>query len=382
MVRSRTKEPELCIVLDFGGSLTKGIYRDKSGEATLFSMEPEVISLPKTSIDEYEALKMGTPDPTDSAWVGCGDDYYAVGYLARSQFYGNAGLSSFKYERAFPKTLAAVWAVAHRLGLTQKKKISAAIGVLLPAGEYENAELLKEFITEGLANFSTPTGTMSVSLTHYQSKPEGGGVLMVYATAQGAAVLKTKTVAVVMVGYRNASILVSERGVVGKRVTSPLGFVRLVELVEKRISTLVNTARLATAIALAGESIKTAPLMPLAMSSQQESRLSEVEKLVSAISSSRTQYLHSLSSWLRENLPKELDEVILCGGTAYYLRDSLEKFFSSCSVEVVWDGDMELPLHLQTQDLGRRMCDVYGMYRYFTTTMLKSNKVALVARES
>jgi hypothetical protein len=248
---------------------------------------------------------------------------YAVGYLASSQFYGNAGLSSFKYERAFPKTLAAVWAVAHRLGLTKKKKISAAIGVLLPAGEYENASRLKELITEGLDNFSTPTGTMSVSLSHYESKPEGGGVLMVYATSQDAAVLKSKTVAVVMVGYRNASILVSERGVVGKRLTSPLGFIRLVELVERRISTLVGTARLAAAIARAGESIQTAPLMPLAMSSQKESRLSEVEKLVGAIESSRDQYLHSLSSWLRENLPKELDEVILCGGTAYYLRDSL-----------------------------------------------------------
>jgi hypothetical protein len=323
MVRSRTKEPELSLVLDFGGSLTKGIYRGKSGEAMLFSMEPEVISLPKASIDEYEARKMGTPDPADAAWVGCGDDYYAVGYLASSQFYGNAGLSSFKYERAFPKTLAAVWAVAHRLGLTKKKKISAAIGVLLPAGEYENASRLKELITEGLDNFSTPTGTMSVSLSHYESKPEGGGVLMVYATSQDAAVLKSKTVAVVMVGYRNASILVSERGVVGKRLTSPLGFIRLVELVERRISTLVGTARLAAAIARAGESIQTAPLMPLAMSSQKESRLSEVEKLVGAIESSRDQYLHSLSSWLRENLPKELDEVILCGGTAYYLRDSL-----------------------------------------------------------
>ena len=146
---------------------------------------------------------------------------------------------------------------------------------------------------------------------------------MVYATSQDAAVLKSKTVAVVMVGYRNASILVSERGVVGKRLTSPLGFIRLVELVERRISTLVGTARLAAAIARAGESIQTAPLMPLAMSSQKESRLSEVEKLVGAIESSRDQYLHSLSSWLRENLPKELDEVILCGGTAYYLRDSL-----------------------------------------------------------
>lgn len=382
MVRSSTREPELCLVLDFGGSLTKGIYRDSSGQATLFSMEPEVISLPKTSIDEYELFKIGTPDPTDSAWVGIDNNYYAVGYLASSQFYANAGLSSFKYERAFPKTLAAVWAVAHRLGLTKKKKLSAAIGVLLPAGEYENASLLQEYIADGLEKFSTPTGTMSVTLNRYESKPEGGGVLMVYATQQGAAVLKSKTVAVLMVGYRNASILVSGRGVVGKRVTSPLGFVRLVELVQQRISTLAHTAQLAAAIATAGERINTTALMPLAMSNHKESRVEEVQKLASAISASRIQYWHSLSSWLREHLPQPLDEVLLCGGTAYYLKPELETFFAERDVEVIWDGNMQLPEHLHASFLGQRICDAYGVYCYLTNTMQLSNPVVSGKREA
>jgi hypothetical protein len=32
---------------------------------------------------------------------------------------------------------------------------------------------------------------------------------------------------------------------------------------------------------------------------------------------------------------------------------------------VIWDGDMELPATLQDEELGRRMCDAYGMYQYF-----------------
>jgi hypothetical protein len=369
MVSAKATAPDLTLVIDFGGSLTKVIYQDDEAQPQVLAMEPEVISLNKEVIEGYEARKMGSPDAVNSAWVGCDSSYYAVGYLARSQFYGNAGLSSHKYERAFAKTLAAVWVVAQLQGLTKKKKIKAAIAVLLPAGEFENASQLREDITDGLKEFSTPTGTMRVALTHYECKPEGGGVYMVYAKNQGSLALKTKTIAVVMVGYRNASILVASRGVVGKRETSELGFIRLVELVKGSISTVVTTARIASVIALSGESIKTAPLMSLAMSSREEVRREEVHKLASAIEVAREQYLLTLGSWFRETLPKELDEIILCGGTAYYLKESLEKHFSG--KKIIWDGDMELPSTLQEEELGRRMCDAYGMYQYFKSRITR-----------
>jgi hypothetical protein len=57
----------------------------------------------------------------------------AVGFLAKVQFNGIATTNSLKYERAYIKTLAAVWAACVELGLEKKKKIRAAIGVLLPA---------------------------------------------------------------------------------------------------------------------------------------------------------------------------------------------------------------------------------------------------------
>lgn len=133
MVKTKATAPHLTLVIDFGGSLTKVIYQGDDSQPKLLAMEPEVISLNKEVLEGYEARRLGSPDAVNSAWVGCDSDYYAVGYLARSQFYGNAGLSSHKYERAFAKTLAAVWVVAQLLGLTKKKKISAAIAVLLPS---------------------------------------------------------------------------------------------------------------------------------------------------------------------------------------------------------------------------------------------------------
>jgi hypothetical protein len=171
-----------------------------------------------------------------------------------------------------------------------------------------------------------------------------------------------------MVGYRNASILVANRGVVDQRETSALGFIKLVEQVKSRISTMADSARLAKAIALSGWEVRTEPLTPLAVSSVAEVRLEETRNLAEVITAARSQYVSSLTSWLRDTLPKDLDEVVLCGGTAYYLHKALVEHFHS--VDIIWDASMELPEDLQTGELGKRMSDAYGIYQYFTSKVL------------
>ncbi len=361
--KTKIKPPDLTIVLDFGGSATKCIYADINLNQKLLCMEPEVISLPKSAIANYEQTKLGFAQPEDSAWVSVDEGMsYVVGYLAKSRFNGNPGLSSLKYERAFPKTLAAVWVAAQELKLGNK--FNAAIAILLPAGEYESGKQLQELLIDGLKDFQTPTGKMSVNLTHFECKPEGGGVYMVHRHQLGEAA-KRQNIAVVMVGYRNASVLLSERGQVSKRITSNLGFIKLVDLVESRIAGLPSTAQLTRAIARAGEKIEARHLLPLAMSSLPETRAAEAQKIADAVSACRVEYASVLCSWFREVLPRQvnLDQAVFCGGTAEYMRSELESHFAYA--EINWHGGVELPNHLQEEEFGSRMCDVYGMFLYF-----------------
>jgi hypothetical protein len=363
-VARRKKPPELIIILDYGGSATKGVYADASLNERLLVMEPEVISLPLSAITNYEQTKLGSPHPSDAAWVSVEENScYVVGYLAQSRFNGNPGLSSLKYERAFPKTLAAVWVAAQELKLGNK--FNAAIAILLPAGEYESGNQLHELIADGLKDFQTPTGRMSVTLTHWNCKPEGGGVYMLHRHQLGGDAARRQTIAVVMMGYRNASLLLFERGQVSKRITSSLGFIKLVELVEGRIAGLPSTARLARAIAKAGERIEVRHLKALALSSVPEVRAKEAQKIADAVAACRAEYSSVFCSWLREVLPQQitLDEVVLCGGTAEYLRPELENHFAH--TEISWNGGIELPASLIDEELGSRLCDAYGMYIYF-----------------
>jgi hypothetical protein len=156
---------------------------------------------------------------------------------------------------------------------------------------------------------------------------------------------------------------------VNKRVTSNLGFVKLVEAVRDRTSGLALN-RLAAAIALAGEQPNLKALQPLLMSVTESGRRDELIELRSAIIECRLEYALSLKSWLREVLPRELDEVVLSGGTAEYLESELKDHFSGVTVN--WNASIELSESLLSAELGNRLSDAYGMYQYFLNLLSQS----------
>lgn len=361
--RKKISVPDLICVLDLGGSMTKIFFGDLSGGCWLLCMEPEVMEVPESAIVSYKRTKLGNAQPKDSAYVGVGDDYYAVGYLAQTQFFGNAGLSEPKYERALPKTLAAVWVASRQL--TLGNQFNVAIGVLLPPGEYEDRERLEALLRSALARYQTPTGTLKVNLSQFNCKPEGGGIYLMYCADRSTEV-KRCVCAVVMVGYRNASVLVSNRGQVGQLKTSNLGFIRMVELVQQRSSGLEATA-LAEAMATAGESVDIRPLRRLFQDADTDLRREKVDKLSQVIKEARTEYATMLKSWLKEALPQRVDEVVLCGGTADYLHRELNEHFPA--TPITWHADIDIPEELDQSKMGNRLADVYGMYLYFRESL-------------
>ncbi|MBW4568818.1 MAG: ParM/StbA family protein [Tolypothrix carrinoi HA7290-LM1] len=351
----------LTLALDFGGSATKIVYATSLDQkARLLCMEPEVAVLARESILEYEGGKLGSSDPENVAWVAVGEQYRAVGYLAQSRFYANAGLSELKYERAIYKTLAAIWVIKEKLQLSSR--LGVAIAVLLPPGEYEDRDRFEKMLRSSLAGYQTPTGRMSVSLKAFNCKPEGGGIYLVHRKKVGE-VLKTRVCAIAMIGYRNASVLVSHRGVIGEGKTSDLGFIRMLEKVMSKTSGL-NPKRLTPAIVEAGDEVRSAALLRLPRSTTRELRAADVQQIVAAIKSARPEYAKILISWLDETLPLDVEEIVFCGGTADYLRKELNEHYDR--IPLFWNAELVIPKALDTFGLGNRLADVYGMFLYFS----------------
>ena len=349
--------PLVTISIDFGGSGTKIIVQIRGGKPKAIWMEPGVIKANYESL-VFQTRNLNNAYPENAAWVGIGEDYRAIGYLARSAYGATPRLKPRKYELALFKTLAAVWVIKQKFKLPESFDISLAL--LLPPGEFEDSALLKPMLKEALAEFDTPTGKVNANLIGYECFPESGGIYAMYCKNTGEAI-RRKVIGLVMLGYRNASAIISRRGILNRGKTAKLGMAKMVEKVIEGTSGL-EAQELIEAIVAAGDEPKTQHFYHLCSSGNLQD--AEIEKIISVLNSSRAEYAIALVNWLKEVLPNnnELDELIICGGTADYLREELDAVFPT--IPIVWHGDVKIPQTLNEQWLENRLADVWALSVY------------------
>lgn len=354
------KMPSVMLTLDFGGSGLKCIYQKIDGEAKVLFMEAEVIAAEANSLKEKTEKQLGSAEPENMAWVGIDDDYRAIGYFASCQYQAIPLLKPKKHSLAVYRTLAAIWVVQQRLKLPQRLRI--ALAVLLPPGEIEDGPILLQNLKKALASFSTPTGKLNVGLSDFDCYSEGSGVYLMHCYHSGE-IIKQKILALIMVGYRNASILLSMKGMVTEAKSIDLGLSKYVESILKKTSGLKPAQIL--------KSIAKAPAKP----SQRDflhltevhlnlgQRLEEAAKILDAVVSCKKGYLTAIQAWLSEVLPSELDEVVFCGGTVDYFQPELDSLFPATPVK--WHGGFNYPEELNEEWLGNRLADAYGLAKVF-----------------
>ena len=357
--QKNNSSPLLILALDFGGSATKGVYCTQKNQTASLVMEPEVV---KISNDSVASSVLGATEPENAAWVNYMGETFAVGYLAKSKYYANQGLKELKYERAIAKTLAFIWAISEKLQLG--KKFRLALICLLPPGEFENRDSFHKNLEAILAGFITPTGKIQVKLTEFNCLPEGAGIYLAYQKKLGQAI-KTKIIALVMVGYRNASVLISDKGIVapdGK--TSDLGMIRLLEKAVARTSGQ-DASQLAPAVVAAGSDISTTPLTKLLKSTSNTNKRHELMQIQQAIKLARSEYAAVLTSWLDQVVARNLvSEILFCGGTADYMRRELNSHYSG--TPCLWGVGADIPTQVDGFGLGSRLADVYSVFLYFS----------------
>ncbi|MBD2354795.1 ParM/StbA family protein [Tolypothrix sp. FACHB-123] len=368
MTQRRNKSsPELILALDFGGSATKGVYSTLDMMITKsLLMEPEVV---KISPDSTTGETLGATDPENAAWIRYTGQTLAVGYLAKTKYYGNEGLKELKYERAVAKTLAAIWVTSQKLKLGAKFRV--ALVCLLPPGEFENKESFQQQLKAALADFTTPTGRMRVELFEFKCLPEGAGIYLAYQKQQGKTITTKailhrshSVIAFVMVGYRNASVLIAERGIIaadGK--TSDLGMIRLLEKVVARTSGQ-TTSQLAPAIVAAGSDISGTPFLRLLRSANNANKQQELMQIQQAVKLARNEYAAVLTSWLDQVISRnQITEILFCGGTADYMKRELNSHYPG--IPCLWGVGADIPSEVDRFGLGSRLADVYSVFLYF-----------------
>ena len=360
-MKKKPSIPDAILAIDFGGLSTRVFCQSSQAgsKASSFVMESQVGPVSQDIANCFTKPNLASASPENIAWVAIGNECRAVGYLAAAQFNAHIGLAGLKYSSALYKALAALWVVSRKLDLGNQ--FSAAISVFLPPGEFNDSKQFFELLNQYSASFETPTGKLSVTLDKTQALQEGGGIALIHNSNLGSA-FKQRVTAFVMVGFRNASVIVSARGAVGKGKTSDLGMVRLVDLVQERTSNY-DAPRLALSIASSGVSYNRPYFYRIARNREDAAKDREVDQLIEAVKLSRFDYARMLSHWINEVLPPDLDEIVFCGGTSEYMKPELRNQFSHYSLS--WHAGITVPKTLDPDGLGCRIADVYGLFSYF-----------------
>ncbi len=362
---------DLAIALDFGSSLGRAIYTTNTGyvKPEILLLDPHVIEVPEVSISNYEKYRVGKARPEDSSWVKLGDSYLAVGFLARRQFNTVHCLNALKVDSAIPLTLAMVGAIAQTKELGHE--CSLTLGVVLPWSEYKDREKLETALKESLASFIYRGEEYKVTLEKFSAFPEGAGLLARGRTAKKGQLLPRLSeinLAVLMVGYRNASLLVVERGQLTTGLTSDLGFSQMISKV-KTLTSGQTEEVLLPAICSARE-VSERTLDRLVRSQRQELREVEKQEIKEAIADAKQEYIATLSNWINQQIPPQvkLDEFLVGGGTAKYLKPELTQLLKLYSSQINWVRALEKRVEqafytaVARDYLAPRLTDVYGLF--------------------
>ncbi|MDJ0510585.1 MAG: ParM/StbA family protein [Crocosphaera sp.] len=366
---------DLVLAFDPSSSDSKGFYTTYPFKCEWLVMEPIVVRVEKTAIEQYEKNKISTGDETRNAWLEVDENYYAVGWLAQQHFHGLDKILTLKFETAIYKVLAMVGAIAKRKNLPTRFRLG--LGVLLPYGEYPDRYRFKEKLAEALSSFRFRGRKYEVTLSGFNCLPEGGGLLM--RGVEPSSLVKQKKVLILMIGYRNASILITDKGELARPFTTDLGFIRMLEMVERGSSGL-SARELLVPICQAGEKVRTQSLKPLLKTTVPSLQKESLEQLRRTIINARQQYWNLLSDWLSNSYLPQVDKVVLAGGTSRYYQKSLEKWFSPQSI--TWGEELEKQVHSVIgeqgleQGLAWRMTDVYGYFFYLQSVLKKTDKQA------
>ena len=213
---------DLVVAADFGSSLGRAIFSPNSGyvKPELVMFDPEVVAVPAESITNYEKYRVGSAPPEQSSWVKVGGSYFAVGFLAKSRFSTVHCRHSLKIDSAIPLTLSILGAVAHKRDLPEK--FSVSLGIVLPFSEFRDREKFASILTRHLSGFTYRGTEYQVELKKFTALPEGGGLLARGRVPKRGQLLTPTlkiNLAVLMLGYRNASLLVMEKGQLTKGLT-------------------------------------------------------------------------------------------------------------------------------------------------------------------
>lgn len=361
---------ELVLTCDLGGSLTKAIVKEypKSVSKSIV-MGSAIADVGKKSVEnQFENI------PIESGiWVGYNKEYFVLGALAVEQFAGTNSLRKLKYEIAVPKLLGCIAAAMKEYNSTEAR---VYIMCLLPPSEIGDGDNLRKAIYIACKKgIESPIGKLKIEVVAFKTESEGSGIIR-HRIKQLGEDWSKRNIVMTMLGYRNASAFISKNGVPKGNPTSDLGMNWLVSRFIDRSAiglSVSDFSKVVEALVLAYQYEDKDALMRLSKKSNPKAIRTDIRIFDKNMKLLFDEYSRALFRFISDCID-ECDEVLLCGGTAYFIKPYLEPFFVKEEIPLIWDGGVEVPQSIDRHNLGNRLADCYAMHETFVRGVDKLNK--------
>jgi hypothetical protein len=337
---SPRSERKIFVALDFGSSLTKVACGRDSIEWQTFGIEPEIFPY-----DKNELFKISQGGKVLNAlWVetlvGNGDagQCYAIGNLANVVARTTRSLREPKHKSAVLKIMGVLAVIVDKFPGLSGKRLNCHMACVLPPGEANDKEELREALEEVLSEgFNSAAGFVQGKISYFDCKPEGGPLLLHYRKKRGMEEIEKRRITVLMTGFRNLSMLYLVKAVAERKITSELGYVRLLMGIKSKMTWLHNDEKLIEAISRYKEKLSLDRL-----------GIDSVERFGDALKASQEVYHNEVRFWLKENVDPDTDLILVGGGAGRDLRPLFAEFFQAKEmyiylsiIERDWDGKIK-----------------------------------------
>ncbi|OUL29488.1 hypothetical protein BV378_05940 [Nostoc sp. RF31YmG] len=355
-IKEKSDLKKIVITIDMGASKTKAIVQEyPEGKPVVLLLDSEVADVAKASVESVQPE--GSPE--SRAWVGIGDEYFALGELARRRFGGISQLRELKYELAIPKICGVFWLAKEKLNLGND--VAAYLSVLLPPGEVQDKEQLQIRLKDTFRGFDTPAGKMRVKMLRYDAASEGSGIFFHRRRSLGD---RLPVSMYVMLGYRNASIFTFRSGSIGAGITSNFGMSWLVNnLISKTSGLSPDNSNIIEVLIEAGDSCDPQVMQKLSRKRKGDEIQLDGESMSKALLLARDEYWRAIARWLRSKMDEDIEELVFCGGTADYIRPEIDAYFQKEGIKVSWHGNIFIPDEISS-GMGNRMADVWAFHQH------------------
>jgi hypothetical protein len=324
---------KLKIAIDPGSSATKVAYQVDTHSTHCFSMSPYCAAVP-SHYPQSASWGIGSTH-IENAWVSHADSCYLLGAIAK-KFQGSAIRNNeLKYAKALYKILGVLSHVQTAL----QRTLPIDLGILLPFDEYVTKDQLEEALMSAQNLVQYCGRSLSLEINEITICPEGAGLFL-----QGLPPKidpQSARVAVLVIGHRNASWLVTENGSpsLAESVTNNLGFRWLVQEVRQRTGHKDEIA-----------------LAEMIFSGQHFH-----QDIQQAVQVCLPLYWQQIQLFLDEQQP--IDYAVCGGGAAILLED---KIIAHLSRKVGWANHLSravLKSGIKDRVMARRLVDCYGLLK-------------------